>query len=65
LAGVTAEKLSELAGLSLNTVKRGEAAVGPMPITAANASAIVQAMEELGVTFIGADDSGGEGVRRR
>lgn len=64
LAGITAERLAELAGVSLNTVKRGEAAPGPLPITAANASAIVRAVESLGVTFLAADESGGEGVRR-
>lgn len=65
LAGVAAAEVAALAGVSLNTVKRAEAAEGLSPITAANATALMNALKQLGVVLICADEAGGEGVRRR
>lgn len=65
LAGVTAAEVAALAGVSLNTVKRAEAAEGLSPITAANATALMKALDQLGVILTPADEAGGEGVRRR
>lgn len=65
LAGVTAAEIAGNAGISLNTVKRAEAAEGLSPITAANAAALMGALERLDIVFIYTDAAGGEGVRRR
>lgn len=63
LAGVSAADLAKRANVSLNTVKRAEASIGPVSTTPANADAIVRALAALGVVLVPPDAAGGPGVR--
>jgi transcriptional regulator with XRE-family HTH domain len=63
MAGLTADQLARLSGVSLNTIKRAEAADGPSSLMPANLRAITQALRDQGVAFCGRDEHGGEGVR--
>jgi transcriptional regulator with XRE-family HTH domain len=56
-------KLAEAAGLSLPTIRRMESAVGPGRSSVDNVEAVQRALEEAGVIFQVADDTGGPGVR--
>lgn len=63
LVGLTADQLAKLSGVSLNTIKRAEAADRPSSMMPANLRAITQALIDQGVIFCGRDEHGGEGVR--
>lgn len=63
LAGLTADQLAKLSGVSLNTIKRAEAADGAYSMMPANLRAITQALGNQGVVCFGRDEHGGEGVR--
>lgn len=61
----SAEKLSKKSGLSYPTIQRMESAEGIPASYARNLSAVQRALEEAGIQFIDANDSGGVGVRLR
>lgn len=61
----TADDLAQRSKVGLSTIKRTEAATGPMRLTAANAQALRQSLEAGGVEFIPEDDANGPGVRLR
>jgi hypothetical protein len=56
--------LAEAARISVPTLGRMEASVGPVTGFANNVAAVIAALEKAGVEFIDADD-GGPGVRLR
>lgn len=58
-----AERLAELSGVSLVTIRRAEARDGPIRMMPANLDAIRRALEAAGVEFIPEDDGSGAGVR--
>lgn len=60
----TAGDLAQRSEVGLSTIKRTEAAEGPMRLTAANTSAIRRALEDGGIEFID-PNGGGPGVRLR
>jgi hypothetical protein len=60
----TAEALAEASRVGINTIRRAEAVSGPVRMTAANAHAVRQALEQAGIEFI-AENGGGPGVRMR
>ena len=60
----TADDLAKRSKVGLSTIKRTEAAEGPMRLTAANADAIQRALEDGGIEFI-PENGGGAGVRLR
>ena len=61
----TGAQLAEAAGVSLQTIRRMEGEVGPGRSSVANIQAVRRALEEAGVVFLEADDTGavGPGVR--
>lgn len=59
-----ADRLAELAGVSLVTIRRAEAQDGPIRMMPANLVAIRRALEAAGVEFI-PENGGGPGVRLR
>ncbi|WP_353956478.1 helix-turn-helix domain-containing protein [uncultured Brevundimonas sp.] len=63
LVGLTTAQLAEASGVSLNTIKRGEASDGPCTMIPANLNAITRALAACGARFIEPDREGGEGVR--
>jgi transcriptional regulator with XRE-family HTH domain len=65
LLGLSAVALAERAGVSYQTVQRGEAVAGVPPMKSPNLYAIQRALEAAGVVFIDADEQGGPGVRLR
>lgn len=58
-------RLAEASGLSLQTIRRMESAVGPARSSAANVEAVRRALEGAGVVFLETEDgsAGGQGVR--
>jgi hypothetical protein len=64
LVRLSADKLAELAGVSLVTIRRAEAADGMVRMMPANAEAIRRALEAAGIEFI-PENGGGAGVRMR
>ncbi|MGI4945514.1 MAG: hypothetical protein ACRYHQ_33935 [Janthinobacterium lividum] len=64
LLRMPADKLAELAGVSLVTIRRAEAQDGPIRMMPANLVAIRRALEAAGVEFI-PENGGGPGVRLR
>ena len=58
------EQLAAASGVSLVTIRRGEAGQGPVAMIPANARAIRTALEAGGVEFI-PQNGGGPGVRLR
>ena len=65
LLGWSQPALAKASGLSLPTIVRMESAVGPGRSSAANVEAVQRALENAGVMFLDADDTGavGPGVR--
>jgi hypothetical protein len=66
LLGITAEELSDRAGVSLSTIKRAEGAAGNTPgVNVRNLGKIERALEIAGVVFLSAGQllGGGVGVR--
>lgn len=57
-------RLADAAGLSLPTIKRLEAALGPISANTATEDAIRRAFSDAGVVFV-EDDEAGPGVRLR
>jgi transcriptional regulator with XRE-family HTH domain len=55
LVGITQLRLADLAGISNSTVKRIESG---LPVTKANRSAIIHALEKAGVEFTNDDQPG-------
>jgi hypothetical protein len=64
LLRITAENLADASKVGLATIKRAEAADGPLRMTAANLDAVRRALEAAGIEFI-AENGGGAGVRLR
>jgi transcriptional regulator with XRE-family HTH domain len=62
LLGWSQEKLGEMSGVSISTIKRLEAEGGDLGGRPATGEKIVAALEKAGVEFI-AEDNGGAGVR--
>lgn len=62
---MSAKNLASEAQVGINTVKRAEAATGPITVTAASAALIARALEDAGVIFISSEGQLGEGVRLR
>lgn len=62
LLRMPADRLAELAGVSLVTIRRAEAQDGPVRMMPANQEAIRRALEAAGVEFI-PENGGGPGVR--
>jgi len=58
------KKLSTAAGISLATLKRLEAASGPLRTSAVNMDNLQTALEQAGVIFIH-ENGGGPGIRLR
>jgi hypothetical protein len=56
------KRLSEAAGISLETVKRLEGMTGPVSAHSGTLDAVERALEAAGVIFI-AENGGGAGVR--
>lgn len=65
LLGWNGAELAHAAGLSLQTIRRMESELGPGRSSAANVDAVQRALESNGVSFLGADEAGGPGVRLR
>lgn len=65
LLGWNGAELAQAAGLSLQTIRRMESELGPGRSAAANVEAVRRALEVKGVVFLGADETGGPGVRLR
>jgi predicted transcriptional regulator len=57
--------LAKRAGLSDQTIRRMEASTGAIRGTYENVQRVRKVLEQAGVVFIEADDSGGPGVRLR
>ena len=57
----TGAKLSEAAGVSLQTIRRMEGEVGTGRSSLANIQAVRRALEEAGVVFLDADEANGVG----
>lgn len=55
-------KLAEASGVSLQTIRRMESAIGPGRSSIANIEAVRRALESAGVVFLDPDE-GGPGVR--
>ena len=55
-------RLAEASGVSLQTIRRMESAIGPERSSAPNIQAVRRALEGAGVVFLDADE-GGPGVR--
>jgi transcriptional regulator with XRE-family HTH domain len=64
LARMEQTDLATRAGVSLGTVKRLEAVVGPVSANVMTVDTIVRTLEAAGVEFI-AENGGGAGVRLR
>ena len=64
LLRLPADRLAEMAGVSLVTIRRAEAQDGPIRMMPANLDAIRRALEAGGVEFI-PENGGGPGVRLR
>ncbi len=60
----SADDLAQASRVGLSTIKRTEAADGPVRLTAANMESIRRALEAAGVEFI-PENGGGAGVRLR
>jgi hypothetical protein len=54
----TADDLAERSKLGVATIRRAEAVDGPVPITVANADALVRTFEKAGVEFLNGDAPG-------
>ena len=67
LVGWSGAKLAEAAGISLQTVRRMESAVGPGRSSVENVEAVRRALERAGVIFLEAPNeaNAGPGVRLR
>jgi hypothetical protein len=63
LLNMSVSQLAELTRLALNTIKKAEAADGPIPLKASNAKLLQHTLEECGVVFVDADGELGPGVR--
>lgn len=61
--GLSIQKLAEVTGLGVNTIRRAEAG-GAQVLTPVNAQRLVEVLQGLGVTFLEAD-ANGPGVRIR
>lgn len=57
----TGAQLSEVSGVSLQTIRRMEGAVGTGRSSAANIGSIRRALEDAGVVFLEADEAKGLG----
>ncbi len=62
LVGWSQSALAKASGLALSTIKRMEGDRGPLRSSAENVLKVQQALEDVGVIFIDADDEG-PGVR--
>jgi hypothetical protein len=62
LVGWSAQELATRAALGVATVRRAEQRKGAVAMNAANAEAVVRALQQAGVIFI-AENGGGPGVR--
>jgi hypothetical protein len=62
MAGIGQELLAELSGVGANTIRRLEAADGPLPAKLVTVQALQRALEARGVEFT---DDGKPGVRMR
>ncbi len=65
LLRMPAEKLGELSGVSLLTIRRAEAQDGPIRMMPANLGAVRRALEAAGVALIPEHGGGEAGVRLR
>jgi transcriptional regulator with XRE-family HTH domain len=67
LLGWSGAELAEAAGLSLQTIRRMESAIGPARSAAINVEAVQRALETAGVLFLPADDEAmlGPGLRSK
>jgi ribosome-binding protein aMBF1 (putative translation factor) len=65
LLGWTQARLSQESGVSPASVQRAERATGIPQMQTGSLFAMVRALEQAGIQFIDADESGGEGVRLR
>ncbi|WP_183197402.1 helix-turn-helix domain-containing protein [Brevundimonas mediterranea] len=65
LLGWNGAELAKAAGVSLQTIRRMESALGPGRSSAANVEGVRRALETAGVIFLHADDASevGPGVR--
>jgi ribosome-binding protein aMBF1 (putative translation factor) len=63
--GWTAAELAHRSGVSASAIQRAEAAGGMPTMKSTNLFKLQRALEIGGVQFIDADETGGEGVRRR
>ena len=63
LTNLSILQLSEMTGLSINTIKRAEGTNLEVPVNAANARALRSALERLGVAFLEPSGDEGHGVR--
>lgn len=59
------EQLAQMSGISRPTIKRMEGPMGPGRSSVATLEAVREALEAAGIEFLGEDDAGGPGVRRR
>jgi len=65
LLGWSGADLAQAVGLSLQTIRLMESALGPGRSAAANVDAVQRALETKGVVFLSPDEAGGPGVRLR
>ena len=61
LLGWNGAELAKAAGVSLQTIRRMESALGPGRSSAANVEGVRHALETAGVIFLDADDASGVG----
>jgi transcriptional regulator with XRE-family HTH domain len=58
MAGIGQEALAELSGVGANTIRRLEAAEGPLPTRLSTVQALQRALGARGVEFTGGDEPG-------
>lgn len=63
LLRLSAERLAEISGVSLVTIRRAEAVDGAAKLIPANAEVLRNTLEAAGIQFIPEDEAGGAGVR--
>jgi hypothetical protein len=63
LINISVADLAERSGLAINTIRRAEAANGPVRMTTENLMRVMAVIEAAGIVFIEANDGQGPGVR--
>ena len=65
LLNISAEELADLAQVGVATIRRAESTPGAARMNEETATRLLDCLDRLGIEFIPADETGGEGVRFR